>query len=127
MKNEKESSSEEEREEEIHESKPKEKKEKKLLNKKRKDLEKDKDKEEEDDKKNDDIIVGESEVKFILDRKRRITVHKFKRQIKVDIREFYDDNGVMKPGKKGISLSLENWKKLKGFLDDIDESIDNLK
>ena len=39
----------------------------------------------------------------------------------------YDDNGVMKPGKKGISLSLENWKKLKGFLDDIDESIDNLK
>ena len=127
MKNGKESSSEEEREEEIHESKPKEKKEKKLLNKKRKDLEKDKDKEEEDDKKNDDIIVGESEVKFILDSKRRITVHKFKGQIKVDIREFYDDNGVMKPGKKGISLSLENWKKLKGFLDDIDESIDNLK
>ena len=33
----------------------------------------------------------------------------------------------MKPGKKGISLTVENWEKLKGFIDDIDESIDNMK
>ena len=120
MKNGKDSSSEEEKREES----PKEKKEKKLLNKKRKEKEKDK---EEDKKNDDDIIVEENEVKFILDNKRRITIHKFKGQIKVDIREFYDDNGKMKPGKKGISLSLDNWKKLKGFIDDIDESIDNMK
>ena len=75
----------------------------------------------------DDIIVGENEVKFILDDKKRITVHKFKGKIKVDIREFYEDKGEMKPGKKGISLSLENWEKLKGFIDNIDESVDNLK
>ena len=76
---------------------------------------------------NEDIIIGEKEVRFVLDNKKRITVHKFKGQIKVDIREFYDDNGEMKPGKKGISLSLDNWIKLKAFIDDIDESIDNMK
>ena len=104
-----------------------EKKEKKMLSKKRK-KEKSEDEEEDEKKnKNDDIIVGENEVKFILDDKKRITVHKFKGKIKVDIREFYEDKGEMKPGKKGISLSLENWEKLKGFIDNIDESVDNLK
>ena len=117
-KNGKDTSSEDEREEEKEEPKSKSK-EKKFLNNKRK--------EKEEDKKNDDIIVEENEVKFILDSRRRITVHKFKGQIKVDIREFYDDKGVMKPGKRGISLSLDNWKKFKGFIDNIDESIDNLK
>ena len=130
MKNGKDSSSEDEEENrESQSNNPKEKKdekkEKKMLNKKRK-----KEKSEEEDEKknkNDDIIVGENEVKFILDDKKRITVHKFKGKIKVDIREFYEDKGEMKPGKKGISLSLENWEKLKGFIDDIDESADNLK
>ena len=102
------------------------KKEKKLLNKKRK-KEKSKEKEEKNSKKKDDIIVEENKVVFLLDNKRRITIQKFKGQIKVDVREFYEDGNTLKPGKKGISLSLDNWKKLKGFIDDIDESIDNMK
>ena len=131
MKNGKESSSEEEESLEQESQKSEEKKEKKLLDKKRereKEKEKSKEKEKEKDKKSKskDIIVEENEVKFVLDNKKRITVHKFKGQIKVDIREFYDSNGEMRPGKKGISLSLDNWKKLKGFIDDIDESIDNI-
>ena len=133
MKNGKESSSEEEESLEQESQKSEEKKEKKLLDKKRerekekeKSKEKEKEKEKEKKSKNKDIIVEENEIKFILDNKKRITVHKFKGQIKVDIREFYDSNGEMKPGKKGISLSLDNWKKLKGFIDDIDESIDNI-
>ena len=132
MKNSKDPSSEDEEEnKEPQSNNPKEKKdekkEKKMLNKKR--IKEKSEDEEEDEKKNknDDIIVGENEVKFILDDKKRITVHKFKGKIKVDIREFYEDKGEMKPGKKGISLSLENWEKLKGFIDDIDESADNLK
>ena len=116
----------EEEEEQIEENNSeeeerKEKKGKKLLGKKR---EKEKKKEEEE---NEDIIVGEKEVAFLLDKKKRVTVHKFKGQLKVDIREYYDDNGVMKPGKKGISLNLDNWNKLKDFLDKIDEAIDNVK
>ena len=129
MKNGKETNSEEEPDYSPGDKSKDKKKEKKLINKKRKN---EKDKEDEEDKedeknKNEDIIVGEKEVKFILDDKKRVTVHKFKGQIKVDIREFYDDHGEMKPGKKGISLSIDNWNKLKGFIDDIEESIDNIK
>ena len=106
-----------------------EKKDKKLLNKKKK-KEKPKEKEEKKEKKeknNEDVIVNDKEVVFLLDNRKRVTVHKFKGQMKVDIREFYDDKGEMKPGKKGISLSLDQWKKLKNFIDEIDESIDNMK
>ena len=129
MKNGKETNSEEEPDYSPGDKSKDKKKEKKLINKKRKN---EKDKEDEEDKedeknKNEDIIVGEKEVKFILDDKKRVTVHKFKGQIKVDIREFYDDHGEMKPGKKGISLSIDNWNKLKGFIDDIEESIENIK
>lgn len=62
-----------------------------------------------------------------MDSKKRITVHKFKGQLKVDIREFYEDNGEMKPGKKGITLNMDNWKKFKGFIAYIDETIDDMK
>ena len=98
----------------------KEKKEKKLLSKKR-------EKEKSEEEERDDIIVGEKEVAFLLDKRKRITVHKFKGQLKVDIREYYEDNGEMKPGKKGISLNNDNWQKLKEFVDNIDEAIDNIK
>ena len=98
----------------------KEKKEKKLLSKKR-------EKEKSEEEERDDIIVGEKEVAFLLDKRKRITVHKFKGQLKVDIREYYEDNGEMKPGKKGISLNNDNWQKLKEFVDKIDEAIDNIK
>ena len=116
----KDDNSESEKEEEKKEKKEKnEKKEKKFLNKKR---EKEKKKEE-----NEDIIVGEKEVAFLLDKKKRVTVHKFKGQLKIDIREYYEDNGEMKPGKRGLSLNLENWNKLKEFMEQIDEAIDNIK
>ena len=97
----------------------KEKKEKKFLSKKR-------EKEKSEEEERDDIIVGEKEVAFLLDKRKRITVHKFKGQLKVDIREYYEDNGEMKPGKKGISLNNDNWQKLKEFVDKIDEAIDNI-
>ena len=124
MKNGKEISSEEESIEQVEKKKSEEKKEKKLLNKKR---EKVKENPKDKTKKNEDIIKGENDIKFILDNKKRISVHKFKGKLYVDFREFYEDNGEMKPGKKGISLTVENWEKLKGFIDDIDESIDNMK
>ena len=114
------SSSKEEKEEKKDKKEKKEKKEKKFLSKKR-------EKEKSEEEERDDIIVGEKEVAFLLDKRKRITVHKFKGQLKVDIREYYEDNGEMKPGKKGISLNNDNWQKLKEFVDKIDEAIDNIK
>ena len=123
-------SGEEEEQNKSNSSEDEEKKEKKLLGKKReKEGKKEKKKEmnKEKQKENDDIIVGEKEVAFLLDKRKRVTVHKFKGQLKIDIREYYDDNGTMKPGKKGLSLNLDNWNKLKEFMDKIDEAIDNIK
>jgi hypothetical protein len=55
-------------------------------------------------------------------------VRKFKGNVLVDIREFWsDDSGSWKPGKKGISLTLENWNKVKYYMDNIDEAIKNMK
>ena len=63
--------------------------------------------------KSDKIIVKEGEVSFRLDQKRRLVVRKFKGKLLVDIREYYMDDGKMKPGKKGIALSEENWVSIK--------------
>ena len=120
------SNGEEEDQNKSESSEKEEKKEKKLLGKKR-EKEKKKEKKEKKKEENDDIIVGEKEVAFLLDQRKRVTVHKFKGQLKVDIREYYDDKGEMKPGKKGLSLNLDNWNKLKEFMDKIDEAIDNIK
>jgi hypothetical protein len=42
-----------------------------------------------------------------LGKKKRATVRSFKETLLLDIREFYDQGGEEKPGKKGISLTLE--------------------
>ncbi|KAL7685042.1 putative transcriptional coactivator p15 (PC4), ssDNA-binding transcriptional regulator [Plasmopara halstedii] len=60
---------------------------------------------------------------FVLSKKRHVTVRKWKTMTFVDIREFYDNNGEAKPGKRGISLSLDQWEKLYGYLDAISEAI----
>lgn len=60
---------------------------------------------------------------FELDSKRKVTLSQFKGKWRVDIREFYDDKGEMKPGRKGISLSLEQWEKLISMVPDITQSI----
>jgi hypothetical protein len=55
-------------------------------------------------------------------------VRKFKGNVLVDIREFWmDPKGEWKPGKKGISLSIDNWEKIKRYMDEIDSAIDNMK
>lgn len=39
-------------------------------------------------------------------------VRKFKGMIFIDIREYYDAKGEMKPGKKGIALNPAQWEVL---------------
>ena len=59
-----------------------------------------------------------------LSAKRSVTINSFRGKMMVDIREYYlDENGEEKPGKKGISLSLEQWDKLKKIIPQIDAKL----
>lgn len=61
---------------------------------------------------------------FQLSNNRYLTISEFKNKVRVDIREYYfDSTGERKPGKKGISLSLEEWNKITENMDQIEQSI----
>ncbi|MBD5071787.1 hypothetical protein GUF45_09120, partial [Xanthomonas citri pv. citri] len=60
-----------------------------------------------------------------LGSRKRVTVRTFKGSTYVDIREFYEKDGKMLPGKKGISLKSGDYGLLKDLMDDIDEAIRN--
>lgn len=75
--------------------------------------------------KEEEEVVGKNqdgESFFALGPKRRITVRQWKGKPMVDIREFWTDSkdGQDKPGKKGISLSLDQWNTLKSLMPSID-------
>ena len=64
------------------------------------------------------------EQRIQLSNSRFVTISQFKSQVRVDIREFYlTADGERKPGKKGISLSLDEWKKMKSQMKEIEEAI----
>lgn len=69
------------------------------------------------------------EATFELSGKRRVTVRKFRSSILIDIREYYEDkaSGEDRPGKKGISLTKEQYEKLKELLPEIDEAVKKMK
>ncbi|XP_015763952.1 PREDICTED: RNA polymerase II transcriptional coactivator KIWI-like [Acropora digitifera] len=66
---------------------------------------------------------GEDNFSFPLADRRKISVREFKGKVYVDIREFYESDGELKPGKKGIMLQISQWEKLKEHIDDVDEAI----
>lgn len=58
---------------------------------------------------------------------RRVTVTKFREQVYVNIREFYKGpDGEEKPGKKGISLTIPQWRVIASSVDAINEQIASL-
>jgi len=61
-----------------------------------------------------------------LGKKKRASVRSFKGQVYLDIREFYGTDGDEKPGKKGISLAMEQWESLKRSISVIDASFAEL-
>jgi len=67
----------------------------------------------------------DEEPSWELGNKRFVKVNTFKGQVYVNIREFYDDGGTLKPGKKGISLSATQWQKFKAIIDEVDEAVKN--
>mmetsp|Transcript_5693 Transcript_5693/g.7206 ORF Transcript_5693/g.7206 Transcript_5693/m.7206 type:complete len:138 (-) Transcript_5693:802-1215(-) len=67
------------------------------------------------------------EKNFELSKKRRVTVKLFNgTKLLVDIREFYEKNGEMLPGRKGISLTKEQWERFRDQFDQIDAAVEEL-
>ncbi|KAJ1352283.1 hypothetical protein KIN20_008582 [Parelaphostrongylus tenuis] len=56
---------------------------------------------------------------------RYVTVRNFRGKALIDIREYYSDKstGEIRPGKKGISLSREQYQNFKAVLDEIDKKL----
>ncbi|BFY97220.1 hypothetical protein BsWGS_00260 [Bradybaena similaris] len=63
------------------------------------------------------------EYMFQLGKMRFATVNEFRGKVMVGIREYYEKDGELRPGKKGISLSAEQWQALKDKIADIDECV----
>jgi len=64
---------------------------------------------------------------YEIGKMRFISVSQFKGKPYINIREYYEDNGVQKPGKKGISLPAEQWEKLKSLLNHVDQDLKKSK
>ncbi|KAF7288671.1 Activated RNA polymerase II transcriptional coactivator [Mycena chlorophos] len=85
---------------------------------------------EKDSKKKGKKEAAKEEDKFVdLGKNKRVSVSTFKNTVLVDIREFYKDKETdeMKPGRKGISLTLEQYQQLKEMLDEVDALVEGVK
>jgi len=69
--------------------------------------------------------TGSSDPSWHLGRDKHVVVREFKGKTYIDIREYYVDKNTMetKPGKKGISLTCEQYQKLKSVIDEIDHAL----
>ncbi|XP_043105913.1 SUB1 regulator of transcription a [Puntigrus tetrazona] len=61
---------------------------------------------------------------FQIGKMRYVSVRDFKGKVLIDIREYWmDQEGEMKPGRKGISLNPEQWNQLKEQMGEIDDAV----
>ncbi|KAM3842391.1 activated RNA polymerase II transcriptional coactivator p15-like [Diretmus argenteus] len=61
---------------------------------------------------------------FQIGKMKYVSVRDFKGKCLIDIREYWmNQDGEMKPGKKGISLNPEQWNQLKDHISEIDDAI----
>ena len=56
----------------------------------------------------------------------RVEASEFKGKNYVAIREYYEKDGEMLPGRKGINLNMEEWTELLSHTNDIQTEIDSL-
>ncbi|XP_076943623.1 RNA polymerase II transcriptional coactivator KIWI-like [Bidens hawaiensis] len=74
-------------------------------------------------KKNDNEEEDGSIFICEVSKNRRVSVRNWQGKVYVDIREFYLKDGKQMPGKKGISLSMDQWKELRAHVDEIDKAL----
>lgn len=72
-------------------------------------------------------IVGKDGKVLIceLSKNRRISVGQYAGKKLVDIREYYEKNGDMLPGKKGISLTVDQFQMFKEHIAEIEDELYN--
>ena len=58
-----------------------------------------------------------------LGKNRFVKLTEFKGKWYVSIREFYNADGDLRPGKKGIMLTMEQWHKFKEIVPDLEDAI----
>ncbi|CAH1116443.1 unnamed protein product [Phaedon cochleariae] len=59
-----------------------------------------------------------------LGKNRFVKLTEFKNKWYIDVREYYTNNdGDMKPGRKGIMLTMDQWQKFKDCIGEIDDAI----
>ncbi|XP_054278104.1 activated RNA polymerase II transcriptional coactivator p15 isoform X2 [Macrosteles quadrilineatus] len=60
---------------------------------------------------------------FHIEGMKYLKVRTFRGKVLIDIREYYDAGGDIRPGKKGISLSATQWKKVVSLVGEVDEAL----
>ncbi|KAK1601875.1 hypothetical protein QYE76_016458 [Lolium multiflorum] len=58
-----------------------------------------------------------------ISKNKRVSVRSWSGKVMVDVREFYVKDGKDLPGRKGISLTMDQWKILRDNIKAIDEAI----
>ncbi|KAJ5178942.1 hypothetical protein N7492_002152 [Penicillium capsulatum] len=58
-----------------------------------------------------------------ISKKRRVTLSEFRNNTLINIREYYDKDGQELPGKKGISMSVDQFAALVTLLPDIEQAL----
>ncbi|KAL6521496.1 hypothetical protein OROGR_018065 [Orobanche gracilis] len=65
----------------------------------------------------DQIIICE------LSKNRKVSVRNWQGKVVVDIREYFVKDGKEFPGKRGISLTMDQWEILRKHVDEIDREV----
>jgi hypothetical protein len=72
-----------------------------------------------DDEGSEEEVDKSVRLAFKLTDNRKVQVREFKKKLYVDIREFYTKDGKSLPGKKGISLTKDQWETLLEHADEV--------
>ena len=74
-------------------------------------------------------VDDKNQVYFNVSPKKRVTICEWQGVPRVDLREFYERDGKLLPGKKGIVLSLTEYQIVKQFIEDgtIDDILNDLQ